>query len=212
MADGDRSILRVHSYGGIRARQLREFLADVEYAYNGLCGLDVTLARIEAGERYWRRYFPLPLYQPPVGSMPNLGRDDVAALVPPRERLIVEAVRLESPGFWDFLGKTLSLEAINAWLTGRQERREHRRQDPHRRRMEDIDYENRVTEVVLNRYRAAREMGFDPDDLTPLVGQLVERPLRELERHQDSGLIQRTEILPPEAPLQGEDAVDEELD
>jgi hypothetical protein len=41
-------------------------------------------------------------------------------------------------------------------------------------------------------------MGFDPDDLAPLLNELVEQPLRELERHQDSGLIQRTEILPPD--------------
>jgi len=198
MPNSDRSILRIHSYGGIRAHQVRQFVADVEYAYNGLCGLDATLARIESGERYRRRYFPFPFYPAPIGPMPNLGRDDIEALVPPRERLIVRAVRLESPGFWDFLGRTLSLEAINSWLSGRQERRENRRQEPHRRRMEDLDYEDRVTEVVVNRFRAAREMGFEPDDLTPLLGQLVERPLRELERHQDSGLIEGTEILPPD--------------
>jgi hypothetical protein len=190
--------MRVHSYGGVRAHRIRQFLADVEYAYNGLCGFDTTLARIESGERYWRRYFPFPFYPPAIGPSPVLGRDEVAALVAPRERLVVRTVRLESPGFWDFLGKTFSLEALNDWLSGRQRRRDHARREPHRNRMDDLEYEDRVTEVVLNRYRAAREMGFDPDDLAPLLNELVEQPLRELERHQDSGLIQRTEILPPD--------------
>jgi hypothetical protein len=71
--------------------------------------------------------------------------------------------------------------------------------------MDDLEYEDRLTEVVLNRYRAAREMGFDPQDLTPLLNQLVEQPLRELERHQDSGLIERTEILPPDTERAGQE-------
>jgi len=65
--------------------------------------------------------------------------------------------------------------------------------------------------VFLNRYRALREMGISEDELAPLRNQLIERPMRELGRHQDAGLIVEVEVfdpderpeLPPGEPLSG---------
>jgi hypothetical protein len=193
----DHALLRVHSYGDIAVRELREFLDDFEYAYNGICGFATVVAQVEAAyfvrSRRLRGSF-LP-FSPSWWAPLTYSREQAASLVLSRDLLVVRAARLESPGFWDFVGKTLSLEALNNWLTGRQERRERRARAPHVRRMEDLEYEDRVTQVVLHQYQAAREMGMTDEDLAPVRNQLIAKPLRQLDRHQDSGLIQGTELL-----------------
>jgi hypothetical protein len=129
---------------------------------------------------------------------PDIEREEVASLVLPRQRLRVDAVRIGSPGFWDFLGTSLSVEAISNALSERQLRRELDRQEPHRRRMEDLEETDKATEAILNRYRALREMGVSEDELAPLRSQLIERPMRKLGRHQDSGLIVDVEVFDPD--------------
>jgi hypothetical protein len=186
--------LRLHTHGDVPLAVLRELLGDLEYAYNGAVAFDTILRRWtrdpDAAPSWlyygWRRRSFGPLV---------LNRDEVAALVHPHARLRFHGARLASPGFFDFLGKSLSVEAISTALTERQKRREFTRQEPHRRRMETADEVDRETEVILGRYRALREMGVDADELTPLRNQLLERPFKELAPHVDSGLIEDVEVL-----------------
>lgn len=60
--------------------------------------------------------------------------------------------------------------------------------------MEDLGEADKETEAILNRYRALREMGV-ADELAPLRSQLIEKPMREIGRHQDSGLIVDVEVF-----------------
>jgi hypothetical protein len=175
------------------------FLSDVEYAYNGFCALDLILRRVSQDR------FPPWVWPWPYGTRGRLGRaglvlerDEVASFVPPRQRIRVDAVQLQSPGFWDFLGKSLSVEAISNALNAGKARRESIRREPHQRRMETFEEFDRETEAVLKRHRALREMGVSQEDLAPLINQLVEKPMRELERHQDSGLIDDVEVIDPD--------------
>ena len=195
----DFKILRLHSHGDVSVKTVAQLLSDADYAYNGVLAFDSIVRRIEP-DRPWGGPWSWG-YATPLGRRLGplvLDREEVASLVHPRQRLRLDAVRLESPGFWDFLGKSVSVEAISNALNERKQRRELDRQEPHRRRIEELDEADRLTEAALNRYRALREMGLSEDDLAPFRNQLVEKPLRELARHVDSGLIESAEVLEPE--------------
>jgi hypothetical protein len=197
MAADDR-ILRLHSHGGTTARRIIELLADTEYAYNGIVAFDAILAQRDR----------VPSNLPPDWSLRSwhgrpfpkllLSRDEVASLVHPRWRLRVDAVRLESPGFWDFLGKSISVDALSQAVTERQQRREFDRQLPHRERMEQVEEFEGVTGAILNRHGALKEMGASDAELASLRNQLVERPLDAFARHVEAGLIEDVETLDPE--------------
>jgi hypothetical protein len=205
--DRDRAILRVHSFSGIPSSELRQLLADVEYAYNGVSGFDYFVRRFEGVTEFRRRFVPWPEAFPLVPGPLTFSREQVALHVPIDRSMYVHRVKLESPGFWDFLGRTLSLEALNEWLNGHHDRRERRARAPHRERMDDLDYEDRRTQVLYRRYRACQDMGLSEEDLAPLANELVAKPLRELDKHADSGLITGTEILqlPPSRHGEGDE-------
>lgn len=196
---GESRILRLHSHGGIAAWRIAELVADVDYAYNGLTAFDSALRGMtDYREPSWLWAYPWRRRGP---AALVLERADVASLVHPRQRLRLHAVRLESPGFWDFLGKSASVEAISDALNDRQARREARDRAPHERVIDEIEEYDRATDALLNRYRALKEMGAPQEDLALLRNQLVERPMRTLGRHQDAGLITDVEVIDvPERP------------
>jgi len=203
---GESRILRLHSHGGVAAWRVAELVADVDYAYNGLTAFDSALRGItDYREPSWLWAYPWRRRGP---AALVLERADVASLVHPRQRLRLHAVRLESPGFWDFVGKSASVEAISGALNDRQARNEARERAPHERVTEEIEEYDKTTDALLNRYRALREMGASEEDLAPLRNQLVERAMRTLGRHQDAGLITDAEMVDvPERPelTSGED-------
>lgn len=195
---GDDQLLRLHSAGGVAVWRVAELLADVEYAYNGWTALDSVLRSMSRyGEPPWIWSFPWRRRGP---FALVLEREDVASLVHPRQRLRLHRVRLESPGFWDFLGKSASVEAISQALNDRQARKEAREREPHERFIEEVDEFERETEAILKRYRALAEMGASEEQLAPLRNQLIERPMRALGSHQDAGLITDAEVIDPEEP------------
>jgi hypothetical protein len=42
----DHAVLRVHSYGGGPSHELRQFLDDLEYACNRICGFGTVVAQL----------------------------------------------------------------------------------------------------------------------------------------------------------------------
>ncbi len=199
----DPGCLRLHSLGGIAAWRIAELVADVDYAYNGFTAFESALRGMTGyRESPWLWAFPWRRRGP--GAL-VLAREDVASLVHPRQRLRLQTVRLESPGFWDFLGKSASVEAISGALNERQARKDARDRAPHERVVEEIDEYDRETDAILKRHRALEEMGASEEDLAPLRNQLIERPMGALGRHQDSGLITDAEVIDvPELPTGGE--------
>jgi hypothetical protein len=194
VADGDK-ILRLYSHGDIAVVDLVRLLDDLEYTYNGVVAFESMARRLSSDPdalfpyygRRRREFGPLVL-----------DRQEVASLVYPRQRLRFEAASLTSPGFFDFLGRSLSVEAVSSALSERQRRKDFEAQTAHRRRMEELSETDRETEVVLNRYKALKEMGIDEDRLAPLRNELIERPFRAIAQHVDSGLIEGVEVYDPD--------------
>jgi hypothetical protein len=110
---------------------------------------------------------------------------------------VLSAVSLTSPGFWDFVGTLNPLEVLRHYLNDRHERRKDRsyRESAEQRRLalENLSLQNKV---IAERIRIAKELGATDRDLAPLLNELINKPLTALDRHQDKGIIENTEISP----------------
>ena len=105
--------------------------------------------------------------------------------------------RLQSPGFWEFLGRLSPLEVVRQYLADRHERRKDREyreaEEKRRLRLENELLENRV---MRERIGIARDLGATKKDLAPLLNELVFKPLQQLDQFQDRGLIETAELVP----------------
>jgi hypothetical protein len=115
--------------------------------------------------------------------------------VPVREQLILCAVSLGSPGFWEFLGTLNPLEVIRHYLSDRHERRKDTvyRESAERRRLE-LENLERENAVISGRVKLLKELGATDRDLAPLLNELINTPLRKLDRYQDHEVIGAAEL------------------
>lgn len=197
--------LRVHGQGEIEVELIAAYLNDLKHAYDSVLVFESVISGLKRASRE----FPFPWY--PLGM--HIGwplgprravryvRDwpptveEISSLVPHSEQLVLSAVQLSSPGFWEFLGKLNALEVIRQYLNDRHERRKDReyRESAERRRLtlENLSLENRV---LSERVRLAKELGASDQDLAPLLNELVYKPLTALDHHQDNGVIEYAEV------------------
>lgn len=194
--------LRVHGHGEVEVEFVTAYLADLRHAYNSIVVFDAAVE----GYRRAHRDFPYPFYFAlfTLPSPRRLGRqgrewpptaEEISSLVPHSEQLLLAAVRLHSPGFWEFVGKLNPLEVIRQYLNDRHERRKDREYretaEARRLKLQNLELENRV---IAERVQLAKQLGATERDLAPLLNELVYRPLTGLDRHQDRGVIERAEV------------------
>ena len=119
----------------------------------------------------------------------------MASFAPRAEQLVLYAVNLASPGFWEFLGTLNPLEVLRKYLNDRHERRKDHdyRESAERRRLEleNLSLESRV---LSERIRIAKEIGATDRDLAPLLNELIYKPIVLLDRYQDKNVIEHAEI------------------
>jgi hypothetical protein len=200
----EQSRLRVHGQGDVEVELVAAFLSDLKHAYDSVLLFDATID----GMRRAAREFPFPRYPfaldfgwPPGPRATRRTRDwpptpeEVASFVPRAEQLVLSAVSLASPGFWEFLGTLNPLEVLRKYLNDRHERRKDRdyRESAERRRLEleNLTLESRV---LSERIRIAKEIGATDRDLAPLLNELIYKPLALLDRYQDQHVIEHAEI------------------
>ncbi len=200
--------LRIHGHGEIEVALVVAYLADIRHAYDSILVFDFAIDNMRRASREFRYMnipFPLDLDWPFLfgrrlrrTSQWPLGADQITSLVPISQQLRLAAVQLQSPGFWDFLGKLNPLEVVRQYLNDRHERRKDRdyRESAEERRMllETLSLENRV---LSERVKLAKELGASDEDLAPLLNELVYKPLTALAVHQDRGVVDRAELPRP---------------
>jgi hypothetical protein len=185
-------LLRIHGHAERRVDDVVSFLRSLEHAY---CGAYIFFDLLVDDEARFRRGFvPLP-WRWTHPSFPRVAPRDFAMFVKPDDQLVLRAARLSSPGAWEFLAKLNPLEVVRHYLA---ERHERRKDKEYRERAEDkrLSLENSLLEnrVIRERIEIARSMGATDADLIPLLNEFIHQPLRELGKHQDSGLIDGAEI------------------
>jgi len=132
------------------------------------------------------RKFSSPRFQP-------------AELVEPDHVLMLKAVRMESPGFWEFFGKLNPLEIIRQFLNDMHERRNGKqyREAAEERTLylKNLALEN---QIVRARIGIAKSLGATNADLTPLLNELIVKPLNNLAKYRASGQISTARIASEE--------------
>jgi hypothetical protein len=197
--------LRVHGQGGVEVELAAAYLTDLKQAYDSILFFEASID----GMRRIARDFPFPLYpfgldfrRPSASRRTGLGAhywpptaQEIASSVPRAEQLILASVSINSPGYWDFIGALNPLEVLRKYLNDRHERRkdhEYRESAEQRRlALENLSLENKV---ISERVRLAKEIGATDRDSAPLLNELVFKPLGALDRYQDKGVIEHTEI------------------
>jgi hypothetical protein len=190
------SLLRLHSFGGVRLSDIIDLLSAVDHAYNGLLIFNnLFRERTEQTTRqviYERPWVPFRAGRYGL----KLSPEEIALLVLPTDRLILHSAQLQSPGLLDFLGKLNPLEVIRQFMVDRHERRKdlEYREDAERRR---LDLENYILEMdaVKATIENARSIGATDEDLAPILNQVLYTPLKTLQQFQDRGLLETAEII-----------------
>jgi hypothetical protein len=186
--------LRVHADRAGSVSEVTDFLHDLEAAYFALLRLE---SRLRDGERR-RRYFPAPYPTPVDGADEFLANNPAAPrALPPEYRLIIDKVRLESPGTWEFLGSLNPLQQIREYLNDRHQRRQDREYREHAE-IEKLRLENELLQravwekenaVLRDRVQFLRDAGLTDVEVRNFIWQHAGGPLVALGRHQDAGLI-----------------------
>lgn len=188
--------LRITGERGGTITEITQFLSDLENAYLALYAFDQRwLPR-----RLWRRLPPeiwLELGYP-FWAMGEPGHGPVAAeAVPPYARLVLEHVRIESPGFWEFVASLNPLQQIREYLNDRHRRRQDRdfREASERERLalENELIRRQIVErdnaILRERITILRDVGYSDDEIDRLIWSSIGGSMARLGRHQDTRLI-----------------------
>jgi len=198
------SVLRVHGHGEVEVALVVSFLNDLENAYNSIAYFETLSARLERDFRYLDEYrlfidrrarmFGLNSFLDYNEENTNFNKEAIAASN--TEPLVLERVKLTSPGYWDFIGKLNPLEVLRQYLNDRHERRKDKnyKEDAEARKLalQNLIREN---EAISGRIKICREMGATDADLAPTLKALVAQPLSKLNRYQDLSVIETTGIM-----------------
>lgn len=190
MPPDDTAVLKIESAGNVQVYRVRLFLSAIDYAYNYIYVGQMLSSDIQE----FRRFRELRFSE--QGTRFGLW-------VPKKDRLVLKSVELRSPGVWEFLGKMDPLETMRKYMQDRHERRKDR---AYREAAEEraLELNNRLKEaqVLGAQIDNARKMGATDEDLEILRDRFIRRPLMELDRYQDEGIIGNSSVSPSAPALE----------
>lgn len=188
---------------GLRAgtpTELIEYLKDLNNAYNSLY---VFNAFLDSHNPYYknknrRKLFFYELGYPYLGNHKIDSREE---LILPENRLLINKIVIQSPGFWEVLGSLNPLQQIREYLNDRHRRKqdvEWRNQtEKEKAQLENQMIQRQVYEsdnkIMRERIEVLRELGFNENEIRELIWTNMGEPLQKLGRHQDTGLIEGTD-------------------
>lgn len=193
--------IRIFTRRGGTVREISGLLHDIEDAYNKIFIFSLFvdfLADREAFLIIWRRYEFAPLFWTSFVGFPKF---EFSEIMLPEHKLEIKKIQIESPGFWEFLGALNPLQQIREYLNDRHKRRQDReyREQAERERLalenelilrQIWEKENSIFREKIN---MLREIGFSDEQIRRFIWNSVSRPLIELSKHQDSGLIENAD-------------------
>lgn len=180
--------------------EVTAFLDDFEAAYVSLYTFDAFWLSTN-GKRLRRYPFELLLE---FGRVPYLATPE-SPLSPhdvlPEHHLMLNRVKIESPGFWEFLGSLNPLQQIREYLNDRHRRKQNKdfRNDAEKERLalENELLRRQITDsdnsILRERISILKELGFSDQEIRQMIWSNIGKPLAQLGRHQDTGLIEGAE-------------------
>ena len=173
----DLEILRIYGNGEIPTEYMSVVLNRIHVAYEGLLFLDF-IADLTSSQIKSKHYNFTPTEFGITEKTPLLSL----------HKLVTKSVFLQSPGWWEFLGKINPLETIRQYLNDRHERRK------------DESYRNQIEKNVLTLELVekvicvAKQAGMSDSEIASMVRDHAIIPLCRLESLQDSRIISHAEL------------------
>ena len=189
-----KTTLRVYSQGNIPVSTVYEFLSKIEFAYNSIVIynqlLDERVRTLTA-----ERGSPEVLANRLQHLWP-LTPEVAARLVPDDQKLILQRVVLQSPGFWDFVGSLSPLQVLVTYLNDRHERLKDNnfRNTAEARKLE---LENCLLEnkVIQGRIEIVNKLKESKGEMNRLKSQLLDESLQSLGQLQERSLITKAKLV-----------------
>ena len=190
----------VANRGGTIA-EISAFLSDVENAYIALYSFE----KLWFSRRLWHRDVHPAMLNEWRYSLNRLEYIEHISkepeMIPPSERLSLERIHIESPGFWEFAASLNPLKQLREYLNDRHRRRQDReyREEAEKERLvlDNILIQQQIRKGHITETRKIikimRELGYTDDEIRQIVWSQLGIPLSQLGRHQDSRLINGAE-------------------
>ncbi|MDX1906420.1 MAG: hypothetical protein SF053_05240 [Bacteroidia bacterium] len=194
--------LRVFAKRGGTIDEITTYLKDMEDAYESLYVFNQKLELLNPNSEKYRRFGPW-IYEFGFPYLFDTTRSiqENRKLVLPEDRLIIEKVSIQSPGFWEFLGSLNPLLQIREYLNDRHRRRQDRewREETEKQKaiLENQIIQQKLIEgnnpIIKDRIEILKELGYTQEEIRQLIWTNVSTPLMQLGKHQDNGLIENAE-------------------
>ncbi len=210
------SVLRIHGVGGVPLEQIQTLFTAVMTAYNSILLFDAVVWQLTADAKEFEQILPDFRYRSSrllrrqflfseTGVYSEIYRTrffNPDEMVPAESQLMLKGATLNSPGFWDFLGKLNPLEVMRLYLNDRHERRKDKayRQDHENEKLR-LENELLKNEVFGGRLHILKEMGLTEEEMSVLKNRLLHGPLDAVGAAQDRKLIRTAEIIHPDMKL-----------
>ena len=191
----DQGIITLTAERGGTVEEVTSFLSDLETAYIALYWMDKISHHLPKFPLDYLHFLYFPFAPLGVPGQARLVTEDV----PPRDRLVMTRVRIESPGFWEFLGALNPLQQIREYLNDRHKRRQDREfreaAEKERLELENELLRRQIYETenaaLRERIEILRKLGYSDEDIDRMIWSSVGVPLSRLGKHQDTGLISK---------------------
>lgn len=135
----------------------------------------------------------------------------VRATVGSQDRLLLASVRLESPGFWEFLGRLNPLEVLRLSINDWHERRKDREwREAREARAMDLENKLRETELVGKVFDLGERAGASEAEMRGLFDEYVGRPLLDLDPATENGNFGQATLNDERRLSEGADSVPED--
>lgn len=190
--------LRIKGLRGGTPDELIEYLSDLKNAYNSLYVFNTFLDNSNPFSKRRRRFLFYEFGLPYLG---NYKLESAEELILPENRLVVDKIVIQSPGFWEVIGSLNPLQQIREYLNDRHKRQQDRNwrneTDKRKAELENELLQRQIFEsdnkIMRERIEILRELGFGETEIRELIWTNMGEPLRQLGKHQDNGLIEGTE-------------------
>ena len=117
-------------------------------------------------------------------------------IVHPQDRIILNKVNVESPGFWEFFANIIPLETIRKYINDRHERiKDKNYRINQEKERGELENEKLRLEVIQKKTDLLKNLGVPEDKIRIAYFKHVLKPLEQIDIYQDKGLIESAEIV-----------------
>lgn len=190
-----RGNVRINIERGAKVAEFKDFLDDFERAY-------ISIYSLPSNDewRSIRRRLPFPIEFLGIGFFSTRTSDfsnTQARNIYPPDQLEITKIKIQSPGWIEFLASLNPLQQIREYLKDRHERKKDkdwRSENEKDRAFIELDIlkiqaEQARTGAIRDFYELLEHMDIRSDERQRILWEHVGAPLARLGRHQDSGLL-----------------------